>query len=500
MIFISYNKNSKFYFKFIIDSLPKKCECFRNFTGIKENKTIDRFFKGKRLCILKDNKTSTLDYLKSSMDSCPDKYRCQNYFCAEKLSSKKCPLVDVFISRLTEQAPTNNTNFIANSTDQYTQYSFNSSTINIIPTTQYTRTIVDKLTFENTVYLPMLNLRIERSGKCNIKNDSSLSIDYSVISNVECPLDQQISPFYNEDIKAVLNANDNYFDYLNEKLPLFGYILNQDIKWSMGVEYAFQRNTLGCLLTNYAKINKNDFFSPQSNTTEFEKKLENMQNLLQVFVNFKQKYAFQEKTQQAILIINSVVVFFNLILIFFKLFKLCVKCPSICESISDYESIISFLMDITIAILGGISFFTIQRFTNLIDNLLSSECIDNLIQYQFGIFNDALQSTGDQNLQIFIFILFKIIIIFLSIVFYMCYKKCSFRFKSLNRIIFENINEGENEIELSILEKIDHKKNNIVLGKLNKEIDEKKDENPKTDNIYGETNNINVKNSENLKK
>ncbi len=391
-------------------------------------------------------------YLQSASDVCNNTNICQNYFCNKNFKSKKCPLVDAYMSYITQANITSSSSNIT----QDINYSYNRTKLTLVQSTEYNKTILDTQSFQNLVFVPIIGMAITRNGKCNLKDDSNLQADYSVIGNIDCPRDQTYYDFYTEDMKQVLNNNDNYFDILEKQLPLFSKIVNTDVKWSIGLEYAFYRNSIGCLLSKYSTINRNSGFRPLKmpdgrNATLYEKKKFQLQNILSVFVNFMETYTFQNYMQIAILIINCFVIFFNLVIIFYKISNICCSCPQVIQNLVEHEGTFSFFLDFVIAILGGVSYFIIKQFIDLIGNLLNTDCIDNSVQYQFGVFNDALDSTAEQNFQIFLFMIFKIVIIVLSVLFYMMYKKCSFRCRRIKKIIMETINEGEDEMDLEAL-------------------------------------------------
>lgn len=344
----------------------------------------------------------------------------------------------------------------SNSTSDDTNFSYDRNQLTLVQTTEYKKTFFDSLTLENIVFVPILGMAISRNGKCNIKEDSNLQTDYSAIRNIDCPRDQTYYDFYSQDLKNVLNTNDNYFDLLDKQLPLFSKIVNIDVKWSLALKYSFYRNTIGCLLSKYSNINTNSAFAeykvPEGyNATRFDQKRFQLSNILSVFIDFTETYTFQNNIQIAILILNCFVIFFNLIIIFYKVFVLCCACPQLIENLAKYEGASSFFLDFVIAVLGGVSYFIIKKFIGLIENLLSTDCIDNRVQYQFGVFNDALDSTAEQNFQIFLFMIFKITIIFFSLLYYMLYKKCNFRWNSIKKVMMETINEGEDEMDLEAL-------------------------------------------------
>ncbi len=408
---------------------------------------------------------STLRYLETINKDCPDNLRCQHYFCATEFPDKKCPIVDIYTKKLIDNyQPDDIQNKNEDSPNQNNQ--LNQSKINMIPrynimditniqiktSSIYDRNFNNKNTFEDTILLPIIDLLIVGNGKCNLKQQNQIYLDYSTITNIECPIDQHIHNFYSSDIKQILNSNDNYYDYLDSKLPLFDILVNKDVKWSLGLEYAFHRKTLTCLFEKYDKLNNIEFFSKiekkNNIITNFDIKKEKLKNLLILFINFNSNYKFQDGIQLSILIINSLVIFFNIVIIIHKLILLWIPCDDNINMLFSYEYIFSFIFDVIIAILGAVSYFILGKFVDYFENILKSDCIDNYIQYQFTVFSDSLQNTLNQNFQIFIFMIFKIFLIFIHILYYSLYRNCKCRCSNFKRVIIENLNEGENNIDI----------------------------------------------------
>ena len=72
---------------------PNHCGCYQAIPAIGDNKTIDTWFLDKKICILKDNSTSTQRYLEYALVwNCSIANTCQNYFCKENFDSKKCKI------------------------------------------------------------------------------------------------------------------------------------------------------------------------------------------------------------------------------------------------------------------------------------------------------------------------------------------------------------------------------------------------------------------------
>jgi hypothetical protein len=352
-----------------------------------------------------------------------------------------------------------------------------------------------------------------------MSNDRSIKLDYATSkNNRECPLDQKVYTFFQQQVKNVLNYNDNYYNNTLKKLPLMDMYINSDTKWDLGMDYAFYRKTLKCLFDNYKRIdpdynllvNKETTYFNSNNFTEIN--TNKYKNVLFVFISFSENYEFLQNIQTVILISNSLTIFFGLFLSVLKLFSIfCNKFK--CNIIHKNEFIITFILDLSTGILGGFSYFKILSYNIWVDNIIGTGCLDSYTQYQFGVFNETLGATKDQNFQLFLLISFKLILVILNTLFYLIYKQCRFKCKGLMIIIKENINEaGYDEIEYNEIDKkikdFRKKKEKKFLGNLvvnavrkinqNQNESENKDKDKdqyNTNDIYS-NNNINENNQE----
>lgn len=374
------------------------------------------------------------------MAPCEKGYECQNYFCRKDFPSQKCPLVDVYFDYKSSY----------NSSSYYNVnlYNIDTSQIKLVSTTQYNQTFTDKETFENLVFPPILNMGIKRSGQC-VDGSHSFESPYTLMDSTNCARDQRFHVLEKQDLAVTLNNNGNYWDYLVKKLPLLNNTKQDNFKWDLDVEYSIYRYTLSCLLENYDKLNINNtvFLNDTSVDSNYNYKRLKMRNILSAFVMYDDKYSFQENIQIAILALNCAAVFLNVFVIIFKLCKFFCNC---CEVfIGDWDVYVAFLIDLSTAVLGGTSFYIIDNYLSFIDNLISSNCSDPYINYKMGTFSDNLQATSDQNLQIFLIMLFKMFIMIFSVLYYLFATHFNVTCKQFNQIIKDNINEGDGTFEES---------------------------------------------------
>ena len=143
--------------------------------------------------------------------------RCQNYFCVEETKEKKCPIVDIYSTKIKK----------IENTDYY-------QTNDVIP--QFTDTdvnlqnIFSATQLEEDILLPITNVLITKNEKCASEDKNSMTLDYGAVKNTECPIDQRVHLFYQQGIDTVLNNNDNYYNNTLKTLPLFDKIVNKEIK------------------------------------------------------------------------------------------------------------------------------------------------------------------------------------------------------------------------------------------------------------------------------
>jgi hypothetical protein len=431
--------------------LPKGgCRCYAEVNGTSDNKTIDTWYANQKICIKKNVNLTTFDYLKSGMDweDCNTTDLCQNYFCKSKFpkfAELTCPIVDVYFDHFYYSTENNITVQVEDKTKWY-----------VHPTDFYNKTFTDNTTYQDTILAPILGMSITRTGRCNT-GENSMVIDYSLVDNINCALDQRYYTVSKLSLIDVLKTNNHYNDLskisgLNKSLDL------DNNKWNLDLKYGFYRNTLTCLMKNYDTLNKNNYH-PSLNQTllgDFLYKQRKIGYILNSFLTFTTSFFFQENIQKSLLALNSVLVFINMLAVFYKIIRYCFVCFYCCDLLLMAEKYLTFLFELSIGILGGFSYFILSSYQDYMDNLVDSGCVDNYVQYQIGIFSTSLSSTADQNFEIFLIILIKMFFILLSTIYYSCAKGGKLTCKEIKHIIKENIADGEDEdfAQLKSLNKI----------------------------------------------
>jgi hypothetical protein len=417
-------------------NIPNKCDCYANITGIANNKTIDIWFPNKKLCILKDKNLTTLKYLSSAMNAedCPQANLCQTYFCKNKFTSdvsKPCPVVDVYFDHKFVKIEGNKTiQYIDNR-----EWSLHADTF-------YSQMFTTNKTFENTIIPPMISISISRSGKC-VSGSNSIYSDHPLLNKVDCPIDQRYYSLSKLSLQEVL-TNNNYLDDVL-RIPGMNRSLNNENKWSLDSQYGFHKFTLTCLMNNYDKINlKTVSALNQTLLGDFAYKQRKIGYILQGFLQFTSNYKYQNYLQIIILALNATLVFVSIVTVFYKIFSYCLDCHNCCHSFFSLEIYFTFFIELSLGALGGASYFTMSTYIDFLDSLLTSGCVDNYVQYKFGVFQQTLSDTSDQNLEVFFIVLLKILLIIISTIYYSCaLEKMTCR--KFGAIIKENIGEGEEE-------------------------------------------------------
>lgn len=417
-------------------NLPNKCDCYQKIEGVPA-KNIDTWFKNKKFCILKDPNITTLTYLSSALydDGCLQENLCQTYFCKNKFTddvSKPCPVVDIYFDQIFSRIEGN----------KVVQY-VNNSDWNLHADSYYQQMFVSNETFENTILPPTIGISITRSGKC-VSGENSFFSDNPLFEKVECPIDQKYYSISKLTLQEVLSNNN----YLNEvlKVPGISKTLTNDNKWSLDAQYGFNKFTLTCLLNNYDKLNSNDLQSlNDTQLSDFDYKQKKIGYILKGFIQFTTEFDFQEHLQRTILGINVTLVFGTVITVIYKIFSLCFNCKC-CHGLFSLEIYFSFSIEFILGTLGAVSYFILGDFIDFLDSLLTSNCVDNYVQYKFGVFHENLEGTSDRNLEVFLIVVLKISLILVSIVYYSC-SLDKITCKHVIDIIKEGIGEGEGEEE-----------------------------------------------------
>lgn len=438
-----------------LQNLPTRCECYEKITGM-PGKKIDTWFKDKKFCILKDNNLTTISYLSSALyeNDCPKENLCQTYFCKDKFTndvSKPCPVVDIYFDHYFYKSE-------GNKTIRY----YNKSDWNMHADSYYSQMFTTNETFENTVIPPMISISISRSGKC-ASGDNSHYSDHPLLPKVECPIDQKYYSLSKLSLQDVLYNNN----YLKEvmKIPGMNKTLNSENRWSLDAQYGFHKFTLYCLMNNYDKVNSKKIQALNNTSiSDFTYKQKKIGYILEGFVQFSTEFQFQEHLQTTILAVNLTLVAGTVITVVYKILSICFNCK-FCHQLFSLEAYFTFSIEFILGALGGATYFLLGDYIDFLDSLVNSSCVDNYVQYKFGIFLSNLEDTSDRNLEVFLIVVLKILLIIFSMIYYSCSRK-KMTCGKVWEIIKESINEGEGEDEE---EKVDENEENIKLKKIDGE-------------------------------
>jgi hypothetical protein len=410
--------------------LPISCKCFEWVKGNNEEKKIDIIFPNKRLCIRR-GKLNSLDYLKSALSQqvCEKENVCQNYFCktfnTSETNTTRCPLVDIYFDNLKRVKGKNNQVTLVH----------DDSVWNIFSSPYYNRTFKDNSTYETTIVNPILDIALTLDGRCVANDRNRLVLHYGLIDSVECPRDQRFYPSTTIRVYDVL-VNSGNFESLS-KFPGFNRTIMGDVKWNFESEYPFYKFTLQCLM-NKVEETKHTLLQVQNTTNmsnlEFLKT--RIGTILNVFLNFDEDFKYQIILQIIILGVNIFIIFVSLAVISYKFISYFCKC-NMFKKFFDLETWVGFSSEIFLGILGGFSYFFIGQYINAINWLMSTDCVDNYLQYKLGIFSSSLDSSRSQNFQVFLIVLIKFFFILITSLFYLLNGR-----KLTCKIIEENVGEG----------------------------------------------------------
>jgi hypothetical protein len=419
----------------ISDQIPESCECFSFIDSIRNDKIIDRWVNDQRICLKKDKKVTTLNYLSSAFyKKCDKENVCQNYFCKHNNQANySCPIVDMNWDH------TYTPDIYLKSPNKALQ--FNSNIWDLVTSTYYNETFTGSKNFHSTILIPMIGVHISRNGKC-VSGENSLQTGYALIPEQKCPLDQRFFTSSKLDMQTVLNANDGYYDFLQGRLPLFDFFSSSDNKWTLDLEYAFYRNTISCLLSNYDTLFP-DLVKNIDTTLPYKAQQKvKLSRILKSLITLNYSNLFLKFIQISILALNINVVVLNVAIILYKFLRMFF--PKKIIIFFENEVYISFIMDLLIAILGGFSFFSMNYYQDKINLLLQQECADDFVKYTLTAYCDSMQGAAEQNLQIFVIMLFKLFILIFSILYYVFLDNCKMRCHQIGKLIKDNLNDGEN--------------------------------------------------------
>lgn len=340
------------------------------------------------------------------------------------------------------------------------------------------------------IYMPIVGMFLGLRGICSNGENNTLTL-VSLLETNDCSIESRNFITQTEEIDVVLNHNNIYSAY-NTTIPQFDLRLTNQDKISFGLKYAMYRDTISCLIKSL------DFTTFWDIGNYDVDKLNNKQKVsltVYIFVSMGNVFDTQNAIQLYLLIINISVVGINVLVIIFRVVKSFIKNAYFGHSCLYYEVYFSFIIDIASAIVGGISYFYLENIVNYVNNILDTNCMGNYESYKLDSYANDLYDTADQNLQIFVLMVIKILLITINILYYASVKKCRMTCSKFGHLIYENIHEGDEDDtplnDREIEEKKDEeeketikkKESKINEGGMDKESEDKEnDENEYEDN------------------
>lgn len=312
------------------------------------------------------------------------------------------------------------------------------------------------------------------NGRCSNGFDNSLSL-YSLVSSVDCSLENRYYDTQKLPVDYVLNNNDNYYDYLNETYPLLSTRLTPKTSVGFGLEYSFYRDTISCLMDS--TLDFNTFFGAQTqHVDQLMMNRENIRRILFTFVSMHTYFQFQEGLQIFLLSINCLSVLVNVCVILFRTFKIFMDDKYYGHRCLYFEVYFSFLLDLFSAIVGATSFFILNTVVNFVNDLLNTSCLGDYTQWKLDAYGNDLYDTAEQNLQIFVIMLLKLLIILISILYYYSMKECKVTCKELGNVVYDTIHEGDDKDSPMNEDEVKEEKKRITEAiKKQKSLEENKD-------------------------
>ena len=413
------------------------CKCWKNITG-QDQLDLEIFIPEKRLCILKHKTNSTVDYFKSINTECDKENICQKYFCKPGNDPKeKCPLVDIWFDNNEDQEGFQNAGLSELKT-------YNASSYNIRKSTSYNRTNISVDQFKAKIYAPITDVSMSMLGKCSNSKEFQQTT-YSLLEKEECSVETRNIITSKMSFESILNANNGTYNKLVDKFPLFKTSIKKDDYYSLVLEYAIYRDIPTCLIQN---LNfSNSYVSYDSNMVDVGEALyrQKLSYAIYLFISMDSIFNLQEFFQYYLLIVNCFIVTFNVFIILFRLFKLILQDEFFGHKLLYYEVYISFIIDLASAVVGGTAYFELSKIVSLCNEVINTNCLGNYEEYRLNVYSNDLYGTSDANLQIFIIMLIKILLITLNISVFCGIKKCKFKKSQILKIFYESIHEGDEE-------------------------------------------------------
>jgi hypothetical protein len=223
---------------------------------------------------------------------------------------------------------------------------------------------------------------------------------------------------------------------------MFQSMLNNDDTVGLGLKYAMYRDTLTCL---YKKLNGTTFFKSSEYDLNALTIKEKIAISVYLFINMDDVFLIQDYIQTYLLSVNCVIVVFNVCMVIFRIVRVCLGHKNFGRKCVYLEVYFSFFLDLVNAVVGAISYFSLNEVVTYTNTVLDTGCMGNYEGAKLDAYAGDLFSTADQNFQMFLVMVMKLLLIVINIFYYIIVKKCKITCSRLAKLIYENIQEGDDE-------------------------------------------------------
>jgi hypothetical protein len=432
--------------------------CYQNVPGLSEDLEIQRFYKNEKICYKLDKEQNTITYLKSASEYCDEKNLCNEFFCKPNNDqNKKCPVTTILNKNYINKWADENFKDVLGYSDSYSKFfNFDSN-------------------YHGYVYAPLTNIMIGRNGACT-EDGSILISNYALSTNNDCQLGSRFSTFDSIPLNDLMITN-GHREQIEKSLPyFFNYTTSEN--WGIVSKTAFSKETMYCIINKYLLFSENSFTLMSQGKLSVARKEEmrpEFSEKLYVYYNIHENAKFQKDVQIFILWVNLLMTIFEVLYVMIKLFNVCGDSLKCLLCLCSFEGYFAFLVDMMILITTGMSSRTLSSFVHHVEDLLDTGCLDENVFSNLTLFKVATEVMGDKNLEMFLIILMKFILITISIVYMLFSKGGKVNFRQCEQIIFEKEDDEEEEEEKKETDKDKKKqKSNKQLSYVNIEQDASK--------------------------
>jgi hypothetical protein len=403
--------------------------CYQDVPHLQEDHImLNKFYTDKKVCFKYDYEQTTNTYLKSVSQYCDEKNICNEFFC--KLNNdenKKCPITTLLDKKYINTWADPNFSKPFGFSDTYKDF-FNYDS-----------------NYHGYVFAPIINISIGRSGACD-DEDSVIKSNYPLVKNNQCQEGSRYSNFDSVYLSEILISNGLRSEIENSLPYFFNYTTKE--KWNIVSKTAFAKDTLYCMINKFLLFSENSFTIMSKGKLQVTNKEEmrpGFSEKLYVFYNIKENADFQERIQGFILSIYIIMTILEVSYVLIKLFNVCGDSVKCLLCICGYEGYLAFVVDIIIMITSAVSNSTLSKFVHHVEELIESGCLDELVKGKMELFKVATDVMADKNMEMFLIILMKFVLIFISLLYTVISKGGKINFRQCEQIIFEKEEDEEEE-------------------------------------------------------